>query len=421
MLELGVIADDLTGGVKLASLLERAGVRCPVVTSAEALGTLDADAAAVVVGSKLLARPAPEAVADAVRSARALLARGARQLYYKYSALFSSTARGNIGPVAEALMELTGAEHVLFCPARPERRATLYQGRLFLGAAMLHETPRRHDPVTPMTNSNLVEVLQAQSGVPVGLLNLGTLRSGKAASERHLGERRAAGARFFLVDAIDGTDLDRIAELARDAPLVTGSDDLPVALARSWPASARAAACNAPLPGAPGHAVLIAGSCTPKTGRQLARFEEAHPVFRIDLLQAAREDATVERVADWAAQRLVRGPLGVATTTDADGVRRVQAELGREGAAALADDLLGRLARRLHGLGARNFVVAGGETSGAVLDALGVDRVDVAPYDELEGGYCHRPGDEPLSLVLKAGASGDEHFFDMALARLGKV
>ena len=418
MLELGVIADDLTGAVKLASLLERAGVRCPVVTSPAALAALDADAAAVVVGRKLLARPAPEAVADAVRSARALLAQGARQLYYKYSALFSSTARGNIGPVAEALMGLTGAEHVLFCPARPERRATMYQGRLFLGSAMLHETPRRHDPVTPMTNSNLVEVLQSQSRVPVGLLHLGTLRSGKAASERYLREQTAAGVRFFLADAIDPADLDRIAELARDAPLVTGSDDLPVALARGWPASARAGACTAALPAAAGHAVLLAGSCTPKTGRQLARFEGAHPVFRIDLLEAARDVATVERVADWAGKRIARGPLGVATTTDADGVRRAQAELGKEGASALAEELLARLARRLHGLGARNFVVAGGETSGAVLDALGVDRVDVAAYDELEGGYCHRPGGEPLSLVLKAGASGDENFFDAAMARM---
>lgn len=416
MLELGVIADDLTGSVKLASLLTRAGVRCPVVTSADALGTLDDDAAAVVVGRKLLARPAREAVHDAARIGQALLARGARQLYYKYSALFSSTERGNIGPVAEALMNLTGSGYVLFCPARPERRATVYQGRLFLGSAMLHETPRRHDPVTPMTNSNLVEVLQSQSQVPVGLLSHGTLRSGKAASERYLGEQRAAGVRFFLVDATDGSDLDRIAELVRDAALVTGSDDLPVALARRWPASGRSAVPT--LPSAAGHAVLIAGSCTPKSGRQLARFERAHPVLRIDLLQAARDAATVERAVDWAAERLAHGPLGVATTTDADGVRRAQAELGREGAAALAEGLLARLAQRLYGLGARNFVVAGGETSGAVLEALGVDRLQVAPYDELEGGYCHRAGEDPLSLVLKAGASGDENFFDAAVARM---
>ena len=133
MLELGVIADDLTGGVKVASLLEEEGVRCPVVTSAEAIAGLDDGVQAAVVGRKLLSRPAEEAVADAKRSARALLAKGAKRLYYKYSALFSSTARGNIGPVAEALMEMTHTEVVLFCPGRPQRGATVYQGRLFLG------------------------------------------------------------------------------------------------------------------------------------------------------------------------------------------------------------------------------------------------------------------------------------------------
>ena len=175
-LELGVIADDLTGGVKLASLLEGAGVRCPLVTSVDALRSLDEDMQAVVVGRKILSLPAEEAVADARRSAQALLAKGTKQLYYKYSALFSSTARGNIGPVAEALMELTHTESVLFCPARPNRNATVYQGRLFLGRQMLHESPRRHDPVTPMTNSNLVEVLQSQSRVKVGLLDHQTMQ-----------------------------------------------------------------------------------------------------------------------------------------------------------------------------------------------------------------------------------------------------
>ena len=416
MLELGVIADDLTGGVKVASLLEEDGVRCPVVTSAEALEGLD-DVQAVVVGRKLLSRPPEAAVADAIHSAEALLARGAKQLYYKYSALFSSTARGNIGPVAEALMELTRTEGVLFCPGRPERDAMVYQGRLFLGLNMLHETPRRYDPVTPMTNSNLVEVLQSQSRVPVGLLNHPTLRAGRASCERFLEEQSAAGVRFFIVDVIDPPDLARVADLVRHSALTTGSDDLPVALSRGWP-DRDIAEPRTLLPPAPGRAAVISGSCTPKTSRQLARFEGSHPVFRIDLLKAAGKACLVDQVIEWARGHLAQGPVGVATTTDADGVQRAQAELGREGASALADDLLGRVSRELHGLGVRKFVVAGGETSGTVLKSLGVERLEVGAHDDLQGGYCHSAGEDPVSLVVKSGSAGNDDFIDIALERM---
>lgn len=416
-LELGVIADDLTGGVKLASLLEDAGVRCPLVTSVEALESLDDDVPAVVMGRKILSLPADEAVADALRSGRGLLAKGARQLYYKYSALFSSTARGNIGPVAEALMALTRAETVLFCPARPDRRATVYMGRLFIGSQLLHETPRRNDPVTPMTNSNLVEVLQSQSDVKVGLLDHNTMRAGQAQCERYLAEQAAAGVRFFIVDVVDGAGLAQVAALARNAGLTTGSDDYPVALAEGW-AKFRPVPYQPKAVAGSGEAVVIAGSCTPKTYRQLARFERDHPVFRIDLLEAVGDAGLVRRIVDWARERLAHGPVGVATTACAHSVNRAQAELGQEAASALADGILGNVARHLRDLGVRKFIIAGGETSGTVMDALGVHRLDVGAYDELEGGFCQAPGDDPLSLVLKAGGAGGEDFMDLALARL---
>ena len=413
-----MIADDLTGGVKVASLLEEHGVRCPVATSADAVEGLAGDVQAVVVGRKLLSRPAEEAVADAKHSARALLAQGAKQLYYKYSTLFCSTARGNIGPVAEALMEMTHTECVLFCPGRPERKATVYQGRLFVGRDMLHETPRRYDPVTPMTNSNLVEVLQSQSRVEVGLLNHDTMRAGRAACERYLAEQSAAGVRFFIVDVIDPGDLARVAALAGHSALVTGSDDLPVALSRGW----RNVAPTEPrtlLPAAPGHAAVISGSCTPRTSRQLARFEAAHPVFRIDLLKAACDERGVlGEAVEWACARLVNGPVGVATTTDAAGVKRAQAQLGQKGASALADDLLGRMSRALYELGVRKFVVAGGETSGSVIGSLGIERLEVGAYDDLQGGYCHRADDDPVSLVVKSGSAGEDDFIDVALERM---
>ena len=416
MLELGVIADDLTGGMMVASLLEREGVACPLVTSTEGLAGLDEDAEAVVIGRKIRLLPPEEAVADARRSAEALLAQQTKRIYYKYSALFMSTEKGNIGPVSEGLMALTGADHVLFCPTW--RGATVYLGRLFVNDRMLHESGASRDPATPMTNSNLLEVLQAQSRAKVGLLPLRVLRSAKPAAGEFLAEQISGGTAFFVADAIDSEDVARIGELAVDSPLSTGADWLPVYLARNWRRGQEQAAPVRLLPPAPGYQAVLSGSCSPNTNRQVGVFEQQHPLFKVDLVQAAGDSNTVDKIVDWAADKLERGPVGIATTTDHDGVERAQKALGRQGAADLAEGLLGRVTSRLHGLGVRKFVVAGGETSGKVIDTLGIDRLRVSSFDYLGGGYCHRAGTDPISLVTKAGGAGGADFFDAALRRM---
>ena len=416
MLELGVIADDLTGGLMVASLLEREGVRCPLVTSTEGLADLEEEAEAVVVGRKIRLLPPADAVADARRSGSALLARGAKRIYYKYSALFMSTEQGNIGPVSETLMELTGADSVLFCPTW--RGATVYLGRLFVNDRMLHESGASRDPATPMTNSNLLEVLQSQTNVGVGLLPRRVLREAKPAAEALLARAFDQGTRFFIADAVDSEDVHRIAELAMDSPLSTGADQLPIHLARHWRRGREQAVLSRLLPPAPGFQAVLSGSCSANTNRQLRAFAERHPLFKIDLLQAARDTSTLDMIVDWAVDKLKQGPVGIATTTDHDGVQRAQRALGQQGSAHLAEDLLGRVTGRLHGLGVRKFVVAGGETSGKVIDVLGIDRLRVSPFDNLGGGYCHAPGTDPIALVTKAGGAGEEDFFDAALRRM---
>jgi uncharacterized protein YgbK (DUF1537 family) len=416
MLELGVIADDLTGGMMVASLLEREGVRCPLVTSVEALDRLDPDAEAVVVGRKLRLAPLGEAVADARRIGEALLRKRTKRLYYKYSALFMSTDEGNIGPVAEALMELTGSGHVLFCPQWGG--VTVYMGRLFVNQVMLHESGASRDPVTPMTSSNLVEVLQAQSRAKVSFLPLELMRRAKPAAEEFLADQISAGTSFFVVDGIDNTDVTRIAELCVSAPLSTGADGLPVCLARAWKKGGRKSEPRTLLPPAPGHAAVLAGSCSNKTNQQLKRFEQRHPLYRVDLLQAADDPAEVERIVDWASDRLQAGPVGVSTTMDADSVQRVQAALGRQGAADLAESILGNVTACLFELGVRKFVVAGGETSGKVIDTLGIEQLQVAGFDSLGGGYCHARDPDRVSLVTKAGGQGEADFFQAALERM---
>lgn len=415
MLEFAVLADDLTGGLIIASLLEAAGLRCPLVTSIEALSALPGDIEAVVLARKIRLVAPEIARAEAVAAAEAFRRRGARRIYYKYSALFDSTERGNIGPIAETLLSATGATRTIFCPAFVERDVTVFEGRMFVRGTPLGESLKRFDPVTPMLNSNLVEVLQAQSRLKVGLLRRRALAEGEAA----LGEMP-----FLIADAVDDGDIDRLAALTRDWPLTTGADSLAPALVRAWrgdrpaePGSARRL-----LPAAPGGAVVLAGSCSGVTLAQIDTFAEARPVWRVDLARDGDDAGLVQRILDWALPLLSSGPIAVATSADRAGVEAAQTRFGRDGAAARSDGILGTVARRLMGEGnVRKFVVAGGETSGAVVSSLGVESVQVSRFDEMEGGYCHQAAPVPLSLVLRAGSFGGKDFFRSALARLDEA
>ncbi|HAK50281.1 MAG TPA: hypothetical protein DCM54_00025 [Gammaproteobacteria bacterium] len=417
MLELGVIADDLTGGMMVASLLEQEGVRCPLVTSVEALANLDKDAEAVVIGRKIRLAPPEDAVAEVRRIGEALLAKETRRLYYKYSALFMSTDQGNIGPASEVLVELTGADHVLFCTRWAG--CTVYMGRAFVNSAMLHESGASRDPATPMTNSNLVEVLQAQSKVKVGSLPFRVIRGEKSQAEQYLREQINEGTSFFIADGIDDIpDVENVARLSVDTPLSAGADGLPIYLARAWQQGNRKSEPSTLLPPAPGYAAVLAASCSGKTNRQLKLFEEKYPLYRVDLLEAAKAPDMIDEIVSWASGKLEAGPVGISTTMDADGVERVQAVLGRQGAADLAEDILGKVTKRLHEIGVRKFVVAGGETSGKVIDTLGINQLQVSAFDTLGGGYCHAAGSDPVSLVTKAGGQGQENFFEEALERM---
>ncbi len=417
MLELGVIADDLTGGMMIASLLEREGVPCPLVTSAEALDNLSDDAEAVVIGRKIRLIPAADAAADAQHSAEGLLAKDTKRIYYKYCATFDSTDQGNIGPIGEALMETTKTDRVTFCPAFPEYSVTIFQGRMFLGGIMLGESGKRFDPVTPMTNSNLVEVLQAQSKKKVGLIPHSQLAAGKDSCNTYIDKQVADGTNLFIIDAVDGDDTTRIAELTTDWPLTTGADAMPMFLARTWLKNQGEVEQRTLLPPSPGYEAVVAGSCAVNTQRQVTHFEKHHPVFREDLLKASEDSNYIDKIEDWAKENIKDGPVCVSTSADVEGVKRSQAKLGRDAAAALADDINGRSAAMLKELGVRKLVSVGGETSGQVFNSLGIEQVQVSSFDNLSGGYCHEAGPDPMSLVLKAGGLGNEEFFFTALKR----
>ncbi|MGI9322423.1 MAG: four-carbon acid sugar kinase family protein [Pseudomonadales bacterium] len=420
MLELGILADDLTGGMMAASLLEGEGVRCPLVSSVKALAALDLSAAQAVVVARKIRLIEPELAANEAKQAVQAMANiGVARFYYKYCATFDSTDRGNIGPVAEAMLEATGARQTLFCPAFPRHTVTVFQGRMFIGATPLGESFKRFDPATPMTNSNLVEVLQPQSTGEVGLIPHNILARGSEAVNDLLSKPGAP--RLFIVDAADDDDLERICHFALDWPLTTGADALPVFLARAWQQRSGIEPDRRQktvLPPSPGREAVIAGSCALPTLRQISHFEEQHPVFRVDLLDVRDPADYVRRILDWVRSQPEEEPIAIATSADASGVERSQQVLGREGAASLADKILGEAAQGLFELGFRKFVVAGGETSGQIINSLGISQVEVSAFDELGGGYCHQAWPEPVSFVLKAGALGREDFCFRALERM---
>lgn len=420
-LELGVIADDLTGGMMVASLLEREGVHCPLVTSAAALANISADAGAVVVGQKLRLIPAAEARAAVGEIGKALRDAGARRLFYKYCATFDCTDEGNIGPAAEALLEATGADRTIFAPAFPEYTVTVFQGRLFVGPHLLSESFKQHDPVTPMTNANLVEVLKPQMTEPVGLIPHSVLHRGLDAARDAVDAQVANGTRCFVVDSVDDDDVTRVAELVADWKVTTGGDALPGFLARQWLPEGHPAGDRTTLPAAPGFEAVIAGSCAPPTLKQLEYFETRHPVLRLDLTAIPDEAALLDDIRRWASSHISQGPVAISTSADVAGVRRAQEVLGKAAAAERADRLLGKAAEILHELGVRKLVVAGGETSGQVFNALGLSAVEVGSFDDLSGGYCFSSAPGPLALVLKAGGLGNEQFFEYALSRMRRA
>lgn len=412
----GVVADDLTGGMETAAMLVAHGVNCAFVTDPNAVETLG-PVEAIVVAQKTRVIPAAEAVERTERAARALLARGTRQIFFKYCATFDSTDEGNIGPVADMLMAITGAPYTAFCPSSPELKRTVYNGHLFLATQLISESPKRYDPLTPMTDPDLVRVLQRQTKTRVGLLAHPAISAGGSTLMQAVTDQAAEGVRHFITDTIYDSDLDNIAELTSDWAVMTGN----ATIVQHYPALWRArgllqgAAHKRSLPSVSGRGVVLSGSCAERTLEQLADFEKSHPVLRIELTAIDSAEAAVEAALAWALPRLEVGPVGISTSAAPEAVTAAQARYGREGAAALAEKIIGDLAVALHKAGARRFVVAGGETSGSVVERLGIRGLKVGPYGGPGIGTATTEDADPVALCLKSGKLGPVDLFTRAL------
>jgi len=416
---LGAIADDLTGATDLANTLVRNGMRTVQLIGAPTRPVPDA-VDAIVVALKTRTIAASEAVAQSVAALRWLAGADTKQFFFKYCSTFDSTDAGNIGPVADALLDALGADFTVFCPAFPENGRTIYRGYLFVGDMLLSESGIRDHPLTPMRDSNLRRVLSRQTPHKVGLVRLDTVNRGAEAVRSDLARLRGDRCRHAILDAVRDEDLFTLGEALSDCLLVTGGSGIALGLPDNFRRAGllQGAQQADRLPPALGASAVISGSCSTATLAQVAFMRRSNSVFDIDPLALAAGEPVVERALRWALPRIGNEPLLVSASADPDRVRNTQDRLGRDRAGALVEAALADIARGLVERGVRRLVVAGGETSGAVVQALGVTELRIGP--QIEPGVPWTTSlDEPrLALALKSGNFGGEDFFLKALACL---
>jgi uncharacterized protein YgbK (DUF1537 family) len=416
---LGCIADDFTGATDLANMLVRGGMRTVQsigIPGAELAANLDADAIVIALKSRTV--PAADAVAESLEALAWLRERGCEQIFFKYCSTFDSTAAGNIGQVSEALLAELGSDFTLACPAFPENGRTIFRGHLFVQDQLLSESGMQHHPLTPMTDANLVRVLQTQTTLPVSLLRYDTVAQGVEAVRARIAQLRADGVHMAVADALSDADLYTLGSACADLPLLTGGSGLALGLPENFRRAGKLRQLDAAVvPAVEGGEVVLAGSASAATNGQVAAWLEAgRPALRIDPLALAAGEAVVAQALAFA--RDAGQTVLIYATSAPEDVKAVQQKLGVERAGALVEDALGEIALGLREAGVRRFVVAGGETSGAVVQALGVQLLQIgAQIDPGVPATVSTTG-EPLALALKSGNFGGRDFFDKALKHL---
>lgn len=406
---IAAIADDFTGATDVEVAFQRAGLPVRLVfgvpdetTPAES----DLGGTALVVALKTRTCPADEAIEQSLRAVRWAREHDWERFYFKYCSTFDSSPRGNIGPVADALADLAGADLTVVAPASPVHDRTVFEGHLFAAGQLLSESPMRTHPLTPMTDSSIPRLLATQTGRTVGQVRHRVVRAGREAITRELAAARSAGIRYAVVDAIDDTDLGEIGHACRDLPLVTGAAGLAAGWARALSPARDAEEAPAEVkPG--GRAAVLAGSCSARTLEQVGVMRQAHPSYRLDARASGDPVHLAAGALDWFDQQPVAPTPLIHSSLPPAELAVVQAELGAAAAADLLESAFRIIARGLAERGVERVVVAGGETSGAVTEALGVRSGRIGSEAAPGVPWIHVEGRHPLALLLKSGNFGD--------------
>ncbi|MEX3855940.1 3-oxo-tetronate kinase [Paraburkholderia sp. BR10923] len=420
---LGCIADDFTGATDLANMLVRGGMRTVQTIGVPVAGThIEADAIVVALKSRTIS--AEEAVRQSLEALDWLRTQGCRQYYFKYCSTFDSTDKGNIGPVADALLDALGENFTIACPAFPENGRTIYRGNLFVGEVLLSESGMENHPLTPMTDPNLVRVLQRQTKSKVGLIRYDIVAKGVDAIRAYIDELKEDGVRLAIADAVCDADLYTLGKACRDLALVTGGSGIGLGLPQNFHSADLLVYSGeaGDLPKIDGEAVVLAGSASKATNAQVAAWRTSKPSFHIDPIAISRGDDVVNSAVEFARSYLnKREPVLIYATSSPEDVRAIQKKLGVEKAGHLVEEALATIARRLRDIGVRKFVVAGGETSGAVVQALNVRTLRIGPQIDPGVPATQSVGANdkaPLALALKSGNFGTTDFFTKALKAL---
>lgn len=417
---LGCIADDFTGATDLANMLVRGGMRTLQtvgVPSENSSTKLDADAFVVALKSRTL--PVAQAIELSLHALRWLRAKGCQQFFFKYCSTFDSTPDGNIGPVAEALMAELDNEFTVFCPAFPEAGRTVFRGHLFVHDSLLNESGMEHHPLTPMRDANLLRVLRAQSRNLVGLIRYDIVGAGPAEVIREFEDLKNAGIRLAIADAVSDEDLCTLGRACADFTLVTGGSGLALGLPENFRRKGLLREGEAAVvPAFCGPAVILAGSASKATNGQVAEWLRAdRPALRLNPLNLAAGQPIVQQAIAFALQS--SEPVLIYATSGPEEVESIQAQLGVHQSGELVETALGDIARGLLDAGIRRFVVAGGETSGAVVQALGIEALQIGRQIDPGVPVALAIGKgESFSIALKSGNFGSIDFFDKALRRL---
>ena len=415
---LGCIADDFTGATDLANNLVRAGMRVVQSIGVPRADVCDADAVVIALKSRTIAPS--EAVAQSIAALDWLRLAGCEQFYFKVCSTFDSTAQGNIGPVADALLERMGERFCCVTPAFPENGRTMFMGHLFVGGVLLSESGMRDHPLTPMRDANLVRVLQAQTDGRVDLIPHDVVRRGEGAIRTRISELHDAGVRYAIVDAIDNQDLFALGRALRGARLVVAGSGVAIGLPSNHGLAASGDVTH--LPPAAGARAIVSGSCSEATNRQVLEFlRGGGQALAVDPLQIAAGRDVVAHALDWAGRRLGASPVLIYSSAPPDVVQSVQKQLGAGDAGTLVERTLGDIARGLVRLGVRQLLIAGGETSGATVQALGVQQMRIGPQIDPGVPWCHARAsacEADVHLALKSGNFGRPDFFTRAFQEL---
>jgi uncharacterized protein YgbK (DUF1537 family) len=418
MPHLGVIADDFTGATDIASFLVNNGMSTVQLSGVPA-DDYQVDADAVVISLKSRSCPVDEAVADSLKALRWLQSKGCKQFYFKYCSTFDSTAKGNIGPVTDALLEALGENQTIISPALPVNGRTVYQGYLFVMNQLLSESGMRNHPVTPMTDSNLMRLMDAQATGRSGLVPAAIMDQGAEAVVKTLAELQQQGVRYVVMDTLNEAHLLTQGEAVRNMTLVTGGSGLAIGLARQWanPAQDKEKARQAGAPQGK-KCVILSGSCSVMTNQQVETYRQKAPAMLIDVERSLADAAPRQRYVDELCQWIENNAdLGLApllyATTDPETLKAIQNKWGAEKASLAVEALFADVSKRLLAAGFNRFIVAGGETSSIIVQSLGIKAFYIGPTIS-PGVPWVKSVDHPISLALKSGNFGDADFFARA-------